>query len=145
AFGVLAYLNTERRPVVEVDDLAGLSRSHPGVALLMALFLLSLIGLPLTAGFVGKFLLFLGALGGPGQGLASLYRILAVVAALNAAVGAWYYLRVLAVMYLRNSLKPLEPAPSWPGLATLWLCAAVTLVGGVYPESIRWATRVVLP
>lgn len=145
AFGILAYLNSGRRPVEEVDDLAGLSRSHPGLALLMGLFLLSLIGMPLTAGFVGKFLLFLGALGVQDDRLAYLYRILALVGALNAAVGGWYYLRILAVMYLRNSLRPLEPVRSWPGLATLWLCAGVTLAGGLYPELILRATRVVLP
>lgn len=145
AFGVLAYLNTGRRQVEDVDDLAGLSRSHPGLALLMALFLLSLIGMPATAGFVGKFLLFFGALGVQNSEVAYLYRILAVIAALNAAVGGWYYLRVIAVMYLRNSLKPPEPAPSWPGLVTLWACAAVTLAGGVYPEMLLKVTRAVVP
>ena len=145
AFGVLAYLNTGRRQVEDVDDLAGLSRSHPGLALLMALFMLSLIGMPATAGFVGKFLLFFGALDVRNPEVAYLYRILVVIAALNAAVGGWYYLRVIAVMYLRNSLKPPEPAPSWPGLATLYACAAVTLAGGVYPEMLLKATRAVVP
>src|SRR5262249_47463286 len=56
AFAVLEYLGTRDRPVETVDDLAGLSKTHPGVALLMALFLFSLIGIPLTAGFMGKFL-----------------------------------------------------------------------------------------
>lgn len=145
AFGVLAYLHSERRPVEDVDDLAGLSRSHPGVALLMALFLLSLIGMPLTAGFSGKFLLFMGALGVKNPDVAWLYRTLAIVGALNAAVGAWYYLRVLAAMYLRNSLTPPEPRRSWPGLATLWVCAIITLAGGVYPELIHRVTRAVIP
>src|SRR5205807_10088550 len=58
AFAILAYLSTPQRPVEMIDDLAGLSRSHPGVAVLMALFLFSLIGIPLTAGFAGKFVLF---------------------------------------------------------------------------------------
>jgi NADH:ubiquinone oxidoreductase subunit 2 (subunit N) len=62
AFAVLAYLSTPHAPIETVDDLAGVSRSHPGVALMMALFLFSLIGMPLTAGFFGKFFLFLGAL-----------------------------------------------------------------------------------
>src|SRR5205807_5431397 len=62
AFAVLSYLSTPQRPVETVDDLAGLSTSHPGVALVMMLFLFSLIGMPLTAGFIGKFLLFMGAL-----------------------------------------------------------------------------------
>ena len=98
-----------------MDDLAGLSRSHPGVALLMVVFLFSLIGIPLTAGFAGKFLLFLGAMSVPGVPSdpttleqARLFRILALIGVLNAAIGAWYYLRIVAVMYLRNPLRPAE-------------------------------------
>ena len=48
-------------------------------------------------------------------------------------------------MYLRNTLKPAEPARSWPGLAALGVCAAVTLAGGVLPFTIQWATRAVVP
>jgi NADH-quinone oxidoreductase subunit N len=77
-FGVIAYLSTKERPVETIDDLAGVSVSHPAVALLMALFMFSLIGIPLTAGFAGKMLLFMGALTAPTEGLtpsmASLFR-----------------------------------------------------------------------
>jgi NADH-quinone oxidoreductase subunit N len=117
-----------------VDDLAGLSRSHPGVALLMATFLFSLIGIPLTAGFAGKLLLFLGALSVPSGEHARLFRVLALIGAVNAAIGAWYYLRILMVMYLRTPIRPLAGGRSAPGLAALWLCALVTLVLGVYPR-----------
>jgi NADH-quinone oxidoreductase subunit N len=137
AFAVLSYLSTPQRPVETVDDLAGLSSSHPGVALLMAVFLFSLIGIPLTAGFAGKFLLFFGAMAVPSrpplEEHAWLFRGLALVAALNAAIAAWYYLRILAAMYLRTPLKPLTPKANGPGLATIWLCAALTLGIGVYP------------
>src|SRR5262249_34718979 len=68
AFAVLSYLSTPERPVETVDDLAGLGRTHPGVALLMGLFLLSLIGIPLTAGFTGKLQIFMGALSVPYDG-----------------------------------------------------------------------------
>jgi NADH-quinone oxidoreductase subunit N len=140
AFAVLSYLSTPRRPVETVDDLAGLSRSHPGVALLMALFLFSLTGIPLTAGFCGKLFLFWGAVTAGTDGAlgeqAALFRILALVAALNAAIGGYYYLRIIAVMYLRDSLKPLERVRRWPGLATLWACAALTLWFGVYPKPL---------
>jgi NADH-quinone oxidoreductase subunit N len=137
AFGVLGLLNTTGRRIERVDDLGGLGRSHPGLALLMALFLFSLIGLPLTAGFMGKFLLFLSALAAPPRLLAAesgtLYLVLAVIGALNAAIGAYYYLRIVGVMYLRSPLKPLEQPRSWPGLVTLWACAGVTVWLGVYP------------
>ncbi len=65
AFAVLSYLSTRERPIETANDLSGAGRSHPGVALLMVLFLLSLVGMPATAGFIGKMLLFLGALGVP--------------------------------------------------------------------------------
>ena len=61
AFAVLSYLDSPERPVTNVDDLAGLAKSQPGVALLMLVFLFSFIGIPLTAGFAGKFFIFLGA------------------------------------------------------------------------------------
>jgi len=144
AFAVLSYLSTLERPVDNVDDLAGLSQSRPGVALVMGLFLFSLIGIPLTAGFMGKFLLFFGAMTLQPSGENPhpwLFRILAVIGVVNAAVGAWYYLRILAVMYLRNPIKPLEGKRSVPGLATLWLCAAATLVFGFYPDALLQFTR----
>jgi NADH-quinone oxidoreductase subunit N len=141
AFAVIAYLGTADRPVETVDDLAGLSGTHPGVALLMALFLFSLIGIPLTAGFAGKLLLFLGALSVPSGEHAWLFRALALIGALNAAVGAWYYLRILAAMYLRGTVRPLSAVRSWPGLATLWACAAVTLLLGLYPRPFLDTTR----
>src|SRR5437899_6167631 len=129
AFAVLAYLITPERPVENEDDLAGLSRSHPGLALMMTLFLFSLIGIPLTAGFVGKLLIFLGALSVEGD-RAIFYRELALLMALNAAIGAWYYLRIVTKMYLHTPIKPLEPAGvgrSWPILAALWICTVLTL------------------
>lgn len=134
AFAVVVYLSTPQRPVATVDDLAGLSRSHPGVALFMLVFLFSLIGIPLTAGFAGKLALFFGALAAPPPlEHPWLFRGLAVIGGINTAVAAWYYLRIVAAMYFRSPIKPLEPARAWPGLAALWICAAVTLGLGVYP------------
>jgi NADH-quinone oxidoreductase subunit N len=108
----------------------------------MGLFLLSLIGIPLTAGFAGKWFLFFGAVAVPGtEDHPRLFKILALIAALNAAIGAWYYLRVLAVMYLRTPIKPLDKGRSIPGLAALWICALVTLVFGIAPETLSQATQ----
>jgi NADH-quinone oxidoreductase subunit N len=157
AFGVLHYLSTTGQRAATMDDLAGLSRTRPGMALLMILFLFSLIGIPLTAGFMGKFLLFAGALDVPANpDIAAsveqrkLFITLAVVAAINAAIGGWYYLRIAAVMYLR------EPPPfadsigdkserSWPVLVAVWLCALLTLGIGVYPASLKQAVQAAVP
>ncbi len=65
AFAVLAYLDSPESPIDTVDDLAGLSRGHPLLALVMTVFMFSLIGIPLTAGFTGKFLVFFGAMAVP--------------------------------------------------------------------------------
>jgi NADH-quinone oxidoreductase subunit N len=124
-----------------VDDLAGLSRSQPGLALVMALFLFSLLGLPLTAGFAGKLFLFLAALDVPEEPSASLFRWLALIAAVNSAIGAWYYLRVVAVMYLRSPIRPLQVRRAWPGMAAVGICAAVTLVFGVWPAPLMYVAN----
>ncbi|MCI0680794.1 MAG: NADH-quinone oxidoreductase subunit N [Gemmataceae bacterium] len=139
AFAMLAYLSTPERPVDTIDDLAGLSRSHPALALTMAIFLFSLIGVPLTAGFTGKFLIFFGAMSVEADH-AYLFWMLAFIGVVNAAIGGWYYLRLIAVMYLRQPLQPLAPRPNLPGLATLIVCVALTLGLGVPPGS-TWLLR----
>jgi NADH-quinone oxidoreductase subunit N len=189
AFALLYYLSTRQRPVETVDDLAGLSRSHPAVALVMVLFLMSLIGIPLTAGFAGKVFLFGGALtvsrqadkadvseaeaaqkrkeadAATGEEKAKLSReadalqaqadgfrsqqrlfiILAVIGMLNAAVGGWYYLRIAAVMYLRETAEPRPKARPGPVLAAVVVCAAVTLGLGVYPFPLLEAAQAAAP
>jgi NADH-quinone oxidoreductase subunit N len=145
AFLVISYLNTPQRPVETVDDLGGLSRSHPWVALLMLVFLFSLIGIPATGGFAGKFLLFWGAMSVPGvPGVpetleqARLFRILALIGVINAAIGGWYYLRIVAVMYLRNPLRPAEGRRRPAALVGIVLCAALTIALGVPPLLGLW-------
>lgn len=136
AFAVLTCLSSPTRPIETVDDLAGLGRSHPGLALLMAVFLFSLIGMPLTAGFAGKMLLFWGALSVPDTTSTFWFRVLALIGAINAAIGAWYYLRVITVMYLRSAVRPLPPTRAWAGLTAVVLCAGLTLVAGIYPATV---------
>src|SRR5206468_370359 len=92
AFAVLAYLDSPARRIETLDDVAGLRETHPWSAFLMSLFFVSLIGLPLTAGFVGKFWLFIGALATPAEApMREYFRVLAVVGVLNAAIAAYYY------------------------------------------------------
>jgi NADH-quinone oxidoreductase subunit N len=147
AFAVLGALSTPERPVETLDDVAGLGRTHPGKALLMTLFLFSLIGMPPTGGFVGKFQIFLGALNVPDDPTLpdqpKLFIALAVVGALNAAIGGYYYLRVIAVMWLRDSLRPIRAPGGWPALTALGLCAVLTFFGGFWlvPDLVREAVR----
>jgi NADH-quinone oxidoreductase subunit N len=145
AFGVLSYLSTPERPIETEDDLRGLSESRPAVAGLMALFLFSLIGIPLTGGFAGKLLLVWNALADRGD-YASLLRWLAIIAIVNSAIGAFYYLRILAGMYLQTSARPPEARRNRPVLAALCFCAAATIYLGIMPGAlVERATRAVMP
>lgn len=147
AFAVILYLSTPERPVDAIDDLAGLSQSHPVSAATMAVFLFSLIGLPLTAGFAGKLLLFAGAFTAPADtaSMRNLYQMLAVIAAINSAVGAYYYLRVVGVMYLRTPLRPLVGSRAVPTLLASVVMAGATLFFGVYPQPLVNAARKAAP
>jgi NADH-quinone oxidoreductase subunit N len=140
AFAVIHYLSSGERSVETIDDMAGVGRSNPGAALLMALFLFSLIGIPLTGGFMGKLLLFFNALDAPGEvqtwlGIRfQLYHVLAILGVLNAAVGAWYYLRVVTIMYLRDPVYAPGARKSVPLWGALAACAVLTVGLGVYPN-----------
>lgn len=154
AFSVLSYLSTQDRPVETVNDLSGVGRSHPGVSLLMVLFLFSLVGMPATAGFWGKAFLFLGALGvqtDPSNAAAiqnqkaQLFFILAIVGAVNAAISGYYYLRIAGVMFLGEELRPIEKPRAAPTLACILLCAFFTLLGGLYPRPFVSAIQSAMP
>jgi NADH-quinone oxidoreductase subunit N len=100
-FALLRGTDNGEHPLVNRDDLRGLCRVQPLNALLLAACLLSLIGLPPTAGFLGKLNLFLAAWT-EGTGLG---RGLAIMLAINAAIAAWYYLRLIALMYLETDTE----------------------------------------
>jgi NADH-quinone oxidoreductase subunit N len=121
AFGVIALSERAGAEAVEVDDYAGLGRRHPIVALTLSLFLLSLIGIPPLAGFVAKFYVF-------GAAVQAGFLWLAVIAVLNSAVAAYYYLRVIVYMYMREpEERPTAYVSSFAGSLAL----AIALVGVV--------------
>ena len=133
-FAVVLMLHRPERPVETVDDLVGLAKSHPLIALLTTVLLFSFIGFPLTAGFTGKFLIFFGGMAvqmSPDR--AWLYPTLALVGVVNAAIGAWYYLRIISVMYLRTAVKPIETTGTLPARIALVLCVILTLAMSVRP------------
>jgi NADH-quinone oxidoreductase subunit N len=101
AFGALILCGSRGAEAVSYEDLAGIAKRHPPAALAFSIFLLSLAGIPPTAGFFGKLYVFRAAMD------AGLYA-LAVIGLLNSLVGAYYYLRVMVFMYMR------EPAPGAP-------------------------------
>lgn len=129
-FAVIRYLDAGNHPVESIDDLAGLGQTNPVLAFFMALFLFSLTGLPPTAGFFGKlYLIFAGW-----DTNVHHYRILAIVMAVTAAIGAWYYLRIIGVIYLRQSVKPLYPPVQPVAFLVIVACGVLTLAGFVAPN-----------
>ncbi len=142
AFTVLQAVSTRERQVSQIDELAGLSGTHPGLAAAFALYLFSMIGLPLTAGFSGKFMLFMSALTTQSQAQDRMFLWLAIIAAINAAIGAFYYLRVVGAMYLRSAIKPLPGRVGLAGALALAACAVVTIWLGCYPvHAIEFVRR----
>ena len=133
-FGALAALARDGREPVSLDDVAGLAERRPVLAAALTLFLVSLTGVPVSAGFVGKFYLFNAAVAGG-------YAALAVVGVLMSVVSAYYYLRVVVAMYMREPAAADTWAPV-TGAASLGLAvaAAVVLGLGVYPGPVLgWA------
>jgi NADH-quinone oxidoreductase subunit N len=141
AFAVIIALSTPERPVETVDDLTGLAQTHPKTALAMALCLFSLAGIPPLAGFYGKFQIFTSAFAVPAGEDATMLRWLAVIGVINAAIGAYYYLRIVVLMYLRPATTPLAARPGWPTTLAVAACAGLSLIVGVYPQPVSRAAR----
>jgi NADH-quinone oxidoreductase subunit N len=131
AFAIITDFSRKGEKYVNIDDLAGLGWKQPVTAALFTIFLLSLIGVPLTGGFFGKFYIFKAALD------ADLVW-LAVLGLLNSAVAAYYYLRIIVVMYMQEpgestvSLQPMSPGVQ----TTLWATALGTLLLGIFPSIV---------
>ena len=130
AFLIVAHLGGMGERHVEIEDFAGLARRQPAMAACLSLFLLSLLGLPITAGFSGKFYVFNAA-------LESNLIWLVILLALNTVIGAYYYLRVIVVMYMSEPPAeiPVEPVP-WTLSVVLWIAAAGTVFAGLLPARI---------
>ncbi len=105
AFAVLIAMRRDGRAVKGVDDLAGLGRTDPAMALAMAVFMFSMAGIPPLAGFFGKLYVFLAAVHGG-------FWVLAVVGVLASVVSAYYYLRIVKVMYFDAPAPAFDPRPA---------------------------------
>ncbi len=131
AFGALILCGSHGREAVSYEDLAGIGKRHPAAALAFSLFLLSLAGIPPTAGFFGKWFVFKAAIE---AGL----PWLVIVALINSVIGAYYYLRVLVSMYMREPAAGAVvaiPMRSGYVLAALVLCTASVIALGLAPSS----------
>jgi NADH-quinone oxidoreductase subunit N len=134
AFGVVAALDTADHPNDRVRDYAGLSNTHPGLAALMTIFLLSLGGFPPMAGFIAKWYVFNAA-------MKAGYSGLAIIGVLTSVVSVFFYLRVVVMMYMTTTETPAQfpRLPKTVG-AALIASAILTFYLGVLPSRVMdWA------
>lgn len=135
AFAVISHFANAGERYVSLEDYEGLGRSSPLLAATLTIFLLSLIGIPITGGFFAKFYVFSAAI------KANLIW-LTVIGVVNSGIGAYYYLRVIVAMYMREARKPVPatPAPLALRLA-LAACVAATLYLGLSPNRVLGYTQ----
>jgi NADH-quinone oxidoreductase subunit N len=137
AFGIIISLR--RRGIIgdNVDDMTGLAHKAPGMAAMMAVFMLSLGGLPMTGGFIGKYFLFGGLLQRGKVDGKTWYYWLAGWAIINTVVSFYYYIRFIKVMYLGDRVADDQPLSLSPALRAALVASLVGILFiGVYPQPL---------
>lgn len=131
AFAVISHVAAKHEQHVRIDDLAGLARREPGMAALLAIFVFSLIGVPLTGGFFAKFYVFQAALD-------SHLVWLTVLGLACSAVAAFYYLKIIVAMYMRDPTETLSDVtpPSLGLRLAIWASAVGVLILGIFPATL---------
>jgi NADH-quinone oxidoreductase subunit N len=135
AFAVIIMLRTEGFKGDKISDYEGLSKTHPLLAALMLVFMFSLTGIPPTAGFMGKFYLFMSAINAG-------YTWVVIIAVIFSAISAYFYLRIVMYMYMKDPKEEVAISTS-PSMS---LALAITLFGviaiGVLPSSVVHLARI---
>jgi NADH-quinone oxidoreductase subunit N len=136
AFGIILSFSKKGDERVYLDDYAGLGRQAPFAAAALSLALISLAGIPLTGGFIGKFYLF-------GAAIQKGFIGLAIVGVLNSVVSVFYYFRVMIYMYIKEPSEAVEREPlSWSVQAVVGILAVLILFLGIHPDKILALARV---
>lgn len=146
AFGIIISLR--RRGIIgdNVDDMTGLAQKAPGLAAMMAIFMLSLGGLPATGGFIGKYFLLWGLLQRGDTDHKRWYYWLAGWAVINIVVSFYYYIRFIRVMYLGDRVADEEPLSMSPALTTALVAALVGILFiGVFPQPLIVLAKKLMP
>ncbi len=139
AFAIIILVGKKGEPNNNVQDYAGFGVKHPVLALCMSIFLFSLAGIPPTAGFIGKFYLFAGAVQ---EG----YIWLAIIGVLNSAASVYYYLRVMVFMYMKSPEEEFDWVKLSPAIMLCILIAvAGVLIPGIIPNSVLNLATLSLP
>jgi len=136
AFAVVSHFASTGEKYVSIDDYAGLGRRAPLLAFTLTIFMLSLIGIPLTGGFFAKYYVFRAA-------LQENLIWLTIIGVVNSAIAAYYYLRVIVVMYMREPATDTAPEPVSPAMKSALVIAAIaTIYLGVVPGLVlNYATK----
>ena len=131
AFAVVSHIAARHERFVKIDDLAGLGRREPATAALLAIFVFSLIGVPLTGGFFGKYYVFQAALNSHLVWLTALGLI-------NSAIAAYYYLKIIVAVYMKEPGEAVLqlPPPSVSLRVAMWASAIGVLVLGIFPGTL---------
>ncbi|MCG7587967.1 NADH-quinone oxidoreductase subunit N, partial [Photobacterium sp. OFAV2-7] len=129
AFAVIIALYSGNQDNEDIDDYCGLVHHRPWLATIMALFLFSLAGIPPTAGFIAKFNIIMALIGHQ-------HTVLAILAVIFSVVSAYYYIRIVLVMFMKPAQHKFSPAYSVPLVIVLATTATITLGLGVYPAPL---------
>jgi NADH-quinone oxidoreductase subunit N len=135
AFAVVSHFSNVGERYITLEDYEGLGRSSPLLAAALTVFLLSLIGIPITGGFFAKFYVFSAA-------MRSHLVWLTIIGVLNSGIGAYYYLRLIVKMYMSEGRReiPVTPVPFAPRVA-IALCLVATLYLGLFPNTVLQFTQ----
>jgi NADH-quinone oxidoreductase subunit N len=135
AFAVVSHFAAGGERYVSIDDYSGLGRRSPLLAFTLTIFMLSLIGIPATAGFLAKYYVFNAVLSSQVHSSALVW--LTIIGLVNSAVASYYYLRLIVVMYMREPHVAEAPAPASPAMRlALVLAAIATIYLGVMPGRV---------
>ncbi len=130
AFAVVSHVAGAGERHTSLEDFAGLGRRSPLLAATLTIFLLSLIGIPITGGFFAKFYVFSAA-------LQAKLVWLTIIGVLNSAIGAYYYLRIIVAMYMKQAQEDTPIAPISLGLGSaLAISVVATLYLGILPGRV---------
>lgn len=136
-FALLAAFTVQGREAETLDDISGLAARAPMAALGLAVCAFSLMGLPPTAGFLGKVYIFSSAFSIPaGHAMHDAMIVLGVIGVINSAIGAAYYLRIVAVMYMGDSTREPTRASGAPIRVGLGICAAAMVILFAWPAAL---------
>ncbi|HSM71268.1 MAG TPA: NADH-quinone oxidoreductase subunit N [Anaerolineales bacterium] len=136
AWGVVIALEKKEGRGLAIEDYAGLGKKYPALAAAMTVFILSFIGFPPTLGMVGKFYLFRSVIDGG-------FIWLAIIGVLTSLISAFYYLRVVVTMYMKEG-EPAVERETWLGLVTAGTAIATVFVSLVPQYLFAWASEAVL-